>query len=560
MKNLSIACAAAMLIVPVAKGETIAWYHFNEGTVGGRVGSSATIENAANPGHLTGKCQQIDTSGAFSDADTGYMPVSSNAFPNGVGVSDASAKCLNEQAFFFHNANYDANHDSTSVNYSMGSAVTVAHDTALELSSFTVELFFKSAVGNGQSSGDQALVVMPNDKWLAWAVVVTKDGAISGQFFNTASYTLAHSAGANDGKWHHVAMTYDGATTTATLYFDYAQVATCTVPNGLVYDSEKPFSVGCMPGRGDRRYVGLIDEVRISDAILSASEFLHRAAYVPAVDTADTACYVPFDYTSLSDLDGFAADSAAADVNAGGCGVTAKFTWSTSAGNAPSVDATAIPHAMLYGATFAESSWSYVSVTNTSSLYLTPGSTDGYSASLLVNDIVDNEHTVFSGSFTIEFFAKVPSVQSGHRFLMNLGRTLANGSLLYAWKKSGSANLDFMMLRKGGSAAETIGSYSGFCDNQWHHVAVTYDRGTLTATAYVDYKIVGTLADIDFDYALTASESPAALQVNSAYGWRNYGFDGCWIDEFRLSRRALSRKELLSATLNKIRGMAISIR
>ena len=551
-----------MLLVPLAKCETIAWYRFNEGTIGDRVGSSVTIENSANPGHLTGKCQQIDTSGVFSDTDTGYMPISTNAFPDGVGVSAASAKHTNEQAFFFHNANYDSSHASTTVNYSMSSAVTVAHDADLELSSFTVELFFKSAVGNGQSNGDQALVVMPNTAWLAWAIMVTKDGAISGQFYNTASYTLAHAAaGANDGRWHHVAMSYDGATTTATLYFDYAQVGSRTIPGGLVYNSDKPLSFGCMPGRGDRKYVGFIDEVRISDAVLPATGFLHKAAYIPAVDTANTACYVPFDYVSFSDLNDFSTESGDADLNASGYGVTAKLTWSPSAGAAPTVEPSSIPYSTLYGATFAENSWSYMSVTNTSSLYLTPGSTAGYSASLLVNDIVNDAHTVFNGSFTVEFFAKVPSAPSGIKFLMNLGRTLASGSLLYVWLPSGSTTLDFMMLPNGGSAVK-VGSYAvaDFCNNQWHHLAISYDRSTLTAKAYVDYKVVGTATNLDFDYALTVSDTPAALQVNSAYGWRNYGFDGCWIDEFRLSRRALSRKELLAPTLNKNMGLVISFK
>ena len=240
--------------------------------------------------------------------------------------------------------------------------------------------------------------------------------------------------------------------------------------------------------------------------------------------------------------------------------MTAKFTWSTSSGTAPTVETSTLPYSTLYGATFGNS-WSYMSVTNTSSLYLTPGKTAGYSASLLVNDIVNNAHTVFNESFTIEFFAKVSSSPSGNKFLMNLGRTLGSVSLLYVWIPSGSTTLDFMMLPSGGSAVK-VGSHAvaDFCNNQWHHLAVSYDRSTLTAKAYVDYKVVGTATNLDFDYALTVSYTPAALQVNSAYGWRNFGFDGCWIDEFRLSRRALSRKELLAPTLNKNMGLVISFK
>ena len=560
MKATTIALALFAGYTTVCEANTVAWYRFDEGTPGERVGSSIIIKNAGNPGHLTAKCQQVDTAGAFSNTDTGYMPASIAAFPSGIGISDAVTrrKYANDRTFFFHNANYDSNHASTSVNYSMASAVTVAHDTALELPSFTVELFFKSAVANNQSNGDQALVVMPNETWLAWAIMLTKDGAISGQFFNTASYTLAYAAGANDGKWHHVAMTYDGATTTATLFFDYAQVSTRTIPGSLVYDSAKPFSIGCMSGRGDRKYVGSIDEVRISDTILSVADFLHRAAYVAAADNEDTACYVPCDYTTLANLDGFATVSTLKDINAAGYGdITAEITYKPTNGASPAVDDNELPYATLYGASFAGNDWSWMSVTNTASFTLPTGTSAGYSGSILVNDIKDNTHTVLNGSFTIEFFVRIPSAPSGNKFLMNLGRTLASGSLLYILVNGTTGNTDFYIQ---GNERVKFAAYAGFCDNNWHHVAITYDRDALTAKAYVDYRNVGTAENLDFDYALTVSDTPAALQINNAYGWREFGLDGAWIDEFRLSRRALSRKELLSPVLNERKPMTIVFR
>ena len=567
MKKLLIVCAAVMLLVPLAKCETIAWYRFNEGIIGDKVGSSVTIENSANPGHLTGKCQyQDNASGALFDSeDDAQLPICTNAFPNGIGLVASAAKYANERALFFHTAWWDANHNNDYAETRNGSGVSVPWSSDFALSAFTAECFFKSSITNRQSSGNQTLVVMPGSTMeaISWSILVQNDGKLLAQMNGPNGFkqvSSSNNTSAHDGKWHHAAITFNGST--LSLYFDYAAAGSVAVDSPVYNDSTTlPLGIGCWPGKVSfRKWVGFIDEVRISDAVLPTTEFLHKAAYVPAVDTADTACYVPFDYVSLSDLSGFAAESGLTDVNAGGYGVTAKFTWSTSAGKAPTVDASALPCAILYGATFAESSWSYMSVTNTASLYLTPGSTAGYSASLLVDDIVNNEHTVFNGSFTIEFFAKVPSAASGNKFLMNLGRTLANGSLLYAWKKSGSDSLDFMILRKGSSAAEMIGSYPGFCDNQWHHIAVSYDRSALTAKAYVDHKVVGTLANIDFDYALNVSDTPAALQVNSAYGWRNNGFDGSWIDEFRLSRRALSCKELLDSTLNKRNGLIITIK
>ena len=565
-KRLLMIGAAAMLLVPLAKGETIAWYRFNEGTIGDRVGSSVTIENSANPGHLTGKCQyQDNASGALFDSeDDAQLPICTNAFPNGIGLVASAAKYANERALFFHTAWWDANHNNDYAETRNGSGVSVQWSSDFALSAFTAECFFKSSITNRQSSGNQTLVVMPGSTMeaISWSILVQNDGKLLAQMNSPSGFKQVSSSNnmsAHDGKWHHAAITFDGST--LRLYFDYAAAGSVSVDSAVYNDSTTlPLGIGCWPGKVSfRKWVGFIDEVRISDTVLSSTEFLHKAAYLPAADTADTACYVPFDYASLATLDGFAAESGLTDVNAGGYGaVTAKFTWHTTAGTAPTIETSTLPYSTLYGATFGNT-WSYMSVTNTSSLYLTPGNTAGYSASLLVNDIVNNAHTVFNGSFTIEFFAKVPSAPSGNKFLMNLGRTLANSSLLYVWIPSGSTTLDFMMLPSGGSAVK-VGSYAvtDFCNDQWHHLAISYDRSTLTATAFVDYRVVGSVTNLDFDYALTLSDSPAALQVNSAYGWRNLGFDGCWIDEFRLSRRALSRKELLAPTLNKYKGLMIS--
>ena len=83
MKNLVVCAFAAVFAAPLF-GNTVAWYRFDEGAVGSRVGSSVTIENAANPGHLTGKCQyQDNASGSLFDSeDDAQLPICTNAFPN----------------------------------------------------------------------------------------------------------------------------------------------------------------------------------------------------------------------------------------------------------------------------------------------------------------------------------------------------------------------------------------------------------------------------------------------------------------------------------------------
>ena len=93
--------------------------------------------------------------------------------------------------------------------------------------------------------------------------------ATSGTGFNETLY--ASSGNLADGKWHHVALTYDGATLTAKIYCDYQQVAERTTSFPLVYDSSD-FVVGTS---GSYYFDGNIDEIRLTGRILSTNEFLY---------------------------------------------------------------------------------------------------------------------------------------------------------------------------------------------------------------------------------------------------------------------------------------------
>ena len=90
--------------------------------------------------------------------------------------------------------------------------------------------------------------------------------------------------------------------------------------------------------------------------------------------------------------------------------------------------------------------------------------------------------------------------------------------------------------------------------NAWHHLAVTYDAPARKVNFYVDYKSV---------YENTLAEGYHMTRGTRVFGagdqWFGYfqGFDGA-IDEWRISRRALSPEEFLQQKLGK--GFSIIVR
>lgn len=88
----------------------------------------------------------------------------------------------------------------------------------------------------------------------------------------------------NTGQWQHVALTYtDGAEGITSgvlrLYVDYALSATLTMSNtGVMQYSGDPFNIA--GASGSNGFIGLIDEVRFSEGILTTDQFL-RATSVP---------------------------------------------------------------------------------------------------------------------------------------------------------------------------------------------------------------------------------------------------------------------------------------
>ena len=548
MKQINGTMKAAALALAVtgasaANGSTIAWYRFNEGTMGCKVGSSVTIENSANPGVFTGKCQYQKSDIALGESeDEACLPIATNAFPIGIGVqnSQEQAKYPNERALWFHTAHYTWSGQLSDTG--KGATVTVPRNGAFAPSSFTVECFFKSVNGNNWQQGNlQTLVALPG----SWKLEVQKDGKLYGSVTastgNTKTLSSPSNTSAHDRKWHHAAITFDGETKVFRLYFDYELAYYGTADGDVAYNASAttPLAIGCSPDRHwNGKWNGFIDEVRITDTALSADDFLRNAAYNDEINAPSTVCYVPFQNIGVNTYFGYSSW-----VNLNCLTVfdkpSAYISWN-SAAQAPSIDTTTIPAQNLYGATADIN----LTIQNANSMHFaTNGS--GLSASLFIDDRKNGAHTVLGGSFTAELFIRAvepPNQIVGYRkpYILCYG----NRAFYIELAKNNGGTVMF------GVDSTAFASRSGLCDGNWHHVAFVYDRDAHIVKAYVDYVRIGTTANMDIGLG-NIDAYHSLIQVGGGYGLSSDAYDikfNGWIDEFRLSNRALSKAEFLSST------------
>ena len=560
-------------------GDTVAWYRFNEGTMGEKVLPSVTIENSANPGHLTGKCQQIaySATSALSD-DTDRLPIATNAFPAGMGVQDnvGKAKFANERALFFRTDNLGWNNMA---DCGKGSAVAVPYDDAFSNKTFSAECFFKSAVRDGETSERQTLFSMPGlsssgNTYPAYALSVDTNGTLhvemTDQWWGTKTLSSPTTlATVNDGKWHHAAITFDNSTKILTIYLDYAKVASENFPYltpqyKAASEATRFFAIGATPGYGwFRKFNGWIDEVRISNVALEPINLLRNASYNADIDAPSTVCHVSFDgmgqndafaYATWTNLNALTAyDAPAAWIN-----------WSRSYGGAePITDSESIPAGRFYNAR----SDAGQTVANASSMHFATNANTSVataaSATLFINDLKNGEHAVLKGSFTLEMFARASetlllndSNQQRGGYIACLGDRL----LWMETKPSGSLSIGVRTTASTSLPEVVLATVPGFVNDKWHHVALVYNRETLTARAYVDYTLAASVSGVDL--VVANHTKPLAISgwnSDVLYTWSaDLAFNG-WVDEVRLSNCALSKSDFLSATRTKL-GFVIVVR
>ena len=243
-----------------ANGSTIGYWQFDDGTIGDPAG---TLVSELNSPALDGTAGDYNASGSIPVYD-----VSTPGLQIADGVGGTIFNSSNTSSLEF-----DRTDAGTTTNSNNGGSITVADpggvDSILKPTSFTVEAFVRL----GEQSDWANIVSKTKSGGTSWMMDVNSNGTLRARFDNatTSNQNFATSAFLRDGEWHHVAMTFDGSTNAIGLYMDYSQVGSATLSGSLEY-SDSPLMMGA--GGGGRAYDGLLDEVRLSDTVLTTDQFL----------------------------------------------------------------------------------------------------------------------------------------------------------------------------------------------------------------------------------------------------------------------------------------------
>jgi len=100
---------------------------------------------------------------------------------------------------------------------------------------------------------------------------LARDGGGTDVKFSGNTGNVDGNVAVNDGAWHLVVATFDGANTTASMYIDDLAVRT-TVSGATQENGDKQVMIGNNPDSTGRAFNGLMDEVGIWDRALSAAE------------------------------------------------------------------------------------------------------------------------------------------------------------------------------------------------------------------------------------------------------------------------------------------------
>ena len=579
------AIAAVAVGISNLSAKTVAWYHFNEGANGTAMQGGEevyAVVNSVDPESLKGRAYQI-TGTAFRLQDSGnYMPLWTNGTPSCVSWFDpvTGARGEDNRCMWVRSSN-DTGARTASI-------ICVDDNAELHCTHLTAECMVKMPEGKTLANGWSSIVVMRNGPTagdLAWGIRAQTDGRLmvhmadvnnSANNFNGGTlgsgrggsgyfYTPTPSAGGPnivDGKWHHLAITYDGSTVRA--YVDYVLITSIAWSNGLVYGSgdNSKLCIGGFDAATYGNWPGCIDEVRISDEALPPEKFLHIGGVDTHASDADTAVYLPFNALDFS-TDKFFGTVGQAIFRNSACSTNAaliNLSLSTiSAGVYPRLDtgASAVVSNELHAGIFAANA-----IANTGCwTYTNNPAYPEKARHVLIDDYSknNNEHLISAGDFTAEFYLKVPTTPTSTSYILveNSGAKGAGtiqlyitGSWLYCRLASEGSLADY----EDGITTEIAkwnDSYVPIADivgGAWHHVALVVDRARQTAAFYVDRRLVRVHKNFVLASSVSTKSGYATLKIGDGWGGNNASaLHGLSIDEFRITRRALVPQEFLIA-------------
>lgn len=506
--------------------DTIADWQFDDGTPTNTAATLVTETNAPTLNATAGRYSSSARYPTFDNDRPGTRVWASFAGPLLNSTNAASLRLINA----------DLPSNTNSYN---GGLATVSDNPLLHPTNLTVEVFLKIdrhvnfplVVGKVRAAGGTSWNL---DFDNAGHPRVRIDSGVA--FTNgTPGFNQSWTSTVNveDGQWHHVAFTYTHTNKTVRLYVDYVQSTSGTTYSNLVYDAGE---LRIASGAGGRGFDGWIDELRITDSVLTPEQFMtvteptytrgywafeDGAAGVTANVLTNT-FYAPLLYGTAGTVNGASIKPAFSSERP-----PATTTRISDGKNGPTVNL------------------------NAGSLFFTnaglPNNANSSSGGVVT--VSGSSVTTQMTNFTAEAFIKV-NRHVNYPQVIGKTRVLTGG---YSWylgiNSSGNLRSRIDSQTPPGTSGfnQTLESSAFMEDGKWHHVALTYDYPTQMVRLYKDYVKVYEVATVN--PIITDSG-------NFQIGAGDMAFDG-WIDEVRLTDRVLEPTNFLYVV--PLAGTLISI-
>lgn len=541
---LSIIAAGALALSAAA--DTIAWWHFDECDPG----TTAPANTVASDQAPTKFATPYSFAGSTATANSGdYLPVYTRPFAGRAvydPVSDTTR--TNCAAMRFTTGNTSGNAGRAYYGGALSVPTRDIYSSLYGTTNLTVEAFV-CTTGGVYNLFAPIVGSVGGTSWTneRFALYMQEDGTLALRFAagsSSADVWYSGNGGSgktkvNDGVWHHVAFTYDGSY--VRIYVDYVldkksngadrvYGKTGTIPT---YSTDNTTWIGGYntydSSNGGRRFPGLIDEVRVSNATLQPSQFL-RLRPTEEKAASDTLLHLDFDGNGTLQY----CESLNDDF-----GLQASYL--------PGADLATFDAVVKAGAVVADGLYADASAANASSFQHTNAtlsagvvSAPKIGAALMPSG---SSAAYVPVDFTVEGFFKTSGESAGRQNVFKIVNIAPNSNSTVAQFITGddthSHEADFCF--------NTVGTWKNIHyskapidDGEWHHAALVYDAANYRMSAYVDYNLVSRSANIT-----NRNYTTAQLFVGRSEGTRGQDFNG-WIDDVRVTKRALAPQEFLT--------------
>ena len=522
-RKLVVGALALAAFCGDANAVTVAYWPLAYGN-GVRMAESSKLESIVASPSLTAVPICLDGTNADEvPAGYDYFPVGTNAFPAGYGVYDHSAESnLNATTCLYLKT------ESGVSGYAHGALKVDNSSGSLNLRTFTVECFVRRQKETPRNNSWNTIAVLPRvlynngtkvnnrDTWGLRITTFQANAVVMARFSNpdqSSSVQLSVTCnGLGDFNWHHLALTVDDSTHTASLYYDYELVGSKDLGFSLTYGQEDLY-MGASP-QTPTPFGGSLAHFRISDTVLPTTQFLQFARVNASPrESEDVLLHINFDK-----VDGISHNRNIV-FNDAAKGIVRRVVTDLF----PKIAEDGLPSNEIRASLIAsDAATNSGCMTNVYAKQAT-----SYYTWLPSKDFFTNS------SFTVECFYKTVE---GQTYRSLVWRRAASGAQF-------SLNMNAANLRTvvgSGSAQDTAASNDGV----WHHAAVVCDRPSGKAMLFRDYRLV---AETSISSVSRSSDAiPVCIGGLDGSGSTRASFGGC-IDEIRITMRALTTGEFLTS-------------